>query len=251
MTYKPQKFKDIQEVDPLADSVQLKYDGWWTQIVFHNGSYETYSKTNRLIDQGGIFPSCPNCVFIAEYLYGTQWSQTPERKGTYLIFDLVEYEGADLSDLPYNERITAAKRIRPSLPSSKFSVVGTYPLEMTSHLWTNEVLTDNYEGLVFRRSSDPYSVKLSRWKPRYYKTLRATDFVEGAGKHAGRLGAIIATGTDGNEDNSQRVGGGFSDTEREEIWADQEKFRGQWFEAVGRRVFDSGSLRHPNFVDWK
>lgn len=250
MSYKPQSFKDVTSTPPTADSVQLKYDGWWSRIVFSGGLYRTYSKTDRLVDEGGPFASVSNCILIGEYLFGTQWSQDPQRKGRYAVFDLVEYEGADLRQHPYHIRLGAAKQICTTL-TRQFFPVPTLPISQRDRLWRTEIETDNYEGLVYRNSEDLYSVKLARQKPRIQKLLRAVVFYPGEGKHAGRLGAIGAIDIGDSDGRIQRVGGGFSDEQRTEIWNHQLNYQGQQFLAEGRKLFDSGSLRHPNFVEWQ
>jgi ATP-dependent DNA ligase len=47
------------------------------------------------------------------------------------------------------------------------------------------------------------------------------------------------------------VGGGFTDTQRREIWDNQDLYLGKPFEVEARARFESGSLRHPNFVRWR
>lgn len=250
MNYKPQTFGDVTSTPPTADSVQLKYDGWWSRVVFSGGFYKTYSKTDRLVDEGGPFNSVNNCILIAEYLFGTQWAQDPQWKGRYAVFDLVEYEHGDLTAQPYHVRLGAAKQLITSL-GRQFFAVPTLPIAQRDRIWRTEVETDRYEGLVYRESQAPYSTKLYRQKPRVTKFLRAVDFVEGQGKHEGRLGAILAVDTDDDSGPVQKVGGGFSDEVRQEIWDNQAAYRGRWFEAEGRKLFESGSLRHPNFTHWR
>ena len=67
---------------------------------------------------------------------------------------------------------------------------------------------------------------------------------EGTGRHAGRLGAVKI------EFNgvAVKVGSGFSDEEREQVWNDQESFVGRIIEVRYQEVTPDGSLRFPTFV---
>ena len=68
-------------------------------------------------------------------------------------------------------------------------------------------------------------------------------FVEGTGKHEGKLGSVIVT-FDGVQ---VQVGSGFSDELRGQIWADQQSFLGRTVEIRYQEVTPDGSLRFPTF----
>jgi DNA ligase-1 len=74
----------------------------------------------------------------------------------------------------------------------------------------------------------------------------------GKGKHKGRMGAIVC-GLYVRRKLVRKisVGGGFTDELREEIWKRCEDYIGRVIEVRGWQVFDSGSLRHPQFVRFR
>lgn len=94
-----------------------------------------------------------------------------------------------------------------------------------------------HEGLVLRQGD--------RWlkvKPEETHDVTITGFVEGRGKHSGRLGYVETSRGD--------VGSGFTDTEREILWADAKAglLVGQVIEVSCQEITSSGQFRHPSFV---
>lgn len=114
-----------------------------------------------------------------------------------------------------------------------------------------QFVAQGYEGGMAKDLDAPYAfvrspfwLKLKPWKDMELTVIGAE---EGVGKHAGRLGALICTTDDGVE---ARCGGGFSDAQRDAIWA-------QWLEdageVIGTRIevtvqdSDVSATRHCNF----
>ena len=94
-----------------------------------------------------------------------------------------------------------------------------------------------HEGLVLRRAD--------RWikvKPGETYDVAITGYMEGRGKHRGRLGYVTTEW--GN------VGSGFTDREREILWAEARAGRlvGQVIEVNCMQFTPKGQFRHPFFV---
>jgi ATP-dependent DNA ligase len=94
-----------------------------------------------------------------------------------------------------------------------------------------------HEGLVLRQND--------RWikvKPSEGYDVAISGFVEGRGKHHGRLGHV-KTAMGG-------VGSGFSDAERESLWTEALAGRliGQVIEVSCLQITADGMFRHPVFV---
>jgi ATP-dependent DNA ligase len=94
-----------------------------------------------------------------------------------------------------------------------------------------------FEGLVLRQGDHWIKVK-----PSENHDVPITGFIEGRGKHAGRLG-IVHTSL-GN------VGSGFSDEERIQLWADAQAgtLIGQIIEIRFMERTSAGKFRHPTFI---
>jgi hypothetical protein len=94
-----------------------------------------------------------------------------------------------------------------------------------------------FEGLVLRQGG--------RWikvKPGETHDIAITGFVEGKGKHLGRLG-YVTTG-------KGAVGSGFTDAERQLLWTEAVANRliGQVVEVSCMEFTSNGRFRHPVFV---
>jgi ATP-dependent DNA ligase len=245
-----QDYKDSTRAEALAqgcDVCQLKYDGWWTRIEIKNGFVDFYSRTGRKFKSFCFADVELECILVGETMQGTQWSQDPTRVGRTFLFDIWKYDGVMLYGQEYVLRYRFLKLVMSRLPDS-FSLVDNYPMSQADELWTGLVQTGAYEGLVYRRRKDFVDVTLLREKNVITRDLKAIGFIEGEGKHAGRLGAIRGETPEGVLVD---VGGGFTDQQREEIWYLQDRLLGHYFEVEARAVFDSGSLRHPNFTRWR
>lgn len=94
-----------------------------------------------------------------------------------------------------------------------------------------------YEGLVLRQGDDWIKVK-----PHETHDVLICGFSEGTGKHRGRLGFVTTA--------RGAVGAGFTDNEREALWAEANAGRlvGQVIEVNCLQLTDHGNFRHPVFI---
>ena len=231
-----------------CDVVQLKYDGWWSLIETDANVMRFYSRTAR------EFKSIPTLnditsKMVGECMQGTQWSQEPGRLGRTFLFDIWNYSTHDLSNSTYRVRYNVLQTAALNLPDT-FTVVPNYFIDLAPPLWLTHVENEatGYEGIIFRKSTDPIASTIYRCKKVVTADLQIIGFYEGQGKYVGTLGGVNARTAD---DIRVDVGGGFSDELRNTIWQAQESYLGRWFEIKARAKFESGSYRHPNFVRWR
>jgi len=230
-----------------CDLVQLKYDGWWSRIEIAEGWVRFYSRTSRLFKELQLANTDLRCTLIGEHMQGTQWAQEPGRIGRTFLFDCWSWGDTTLAEVPYRDRYRVLRLAPSHLPES-FTVAPCFPMVRANEIWDNYVATSQYEGLVFRRSADDLGATVYRQKQIITDDLVCDGFIEGMGKFAGTLGAIRAH----TKDNVLiDVGGGFTDSQRREIWDNQDLYLGKTFEVEARARFESGSLRHPNFIKWR
>lgn len=114
---------------------------------------------------------------------------------------------------------------------------------------------EGWEGCVLHDVTAPYAckrstawVKVKRFLSSEFKVI---DFIAGRGKHTGRLGAILVEGLVGTRTMKTEVGTGFSDSEREDIWANQSKYLGKQVEIKYFESTKDGSLRFPSFIRFR
>ena len=115
-----------------------------------------------------------------------------------------------------------------------------------------KAIAAGYEGLVLKTPDHLYQEKRSidwqKMKEVQSADLRVVGFFEGKGKYEDSLGGIIVEHYTGVE---VKVGGGFSDADRDYIWKYQMKYNGAVAEVLYHEVTPDGSLRHPRFKMWR
>ena len=229
------------------DVLQLKYDGWWSRVEIRGGHGEIYSRTGRLVTTLQTTPSISG-TFVGEYLFGTQWSQREDRQGKIILFDVWRIDNQPLDTYTYRDRYGILRANVPLL-GQPFAAVANYPIISYMEVWKSQIETGEYEGVVFRRRLSPVDDIILRHKICVTEDVKIIGFVEGKeGKHLGRLGALLCQTRNGVEVS---VGGGLDDKAREDIWLNQSAYLGRWLTIKGLARFESGSIRHPNFLHWR
>ena len=122
--------------------------------------------------------------------------------------------------------------------------------------WLDAAIAGQQEGIMINIVNAPYEFKrtnsLLKVKKMSTLDLEIIGFEEGTGRLAGTLGAILVRYKNGN---TVKVGSGFSDRLRIEIWASRDEWLGniceiQYFEETTNA--DGGeSLRFPVFKDYR
>ena len=114
-------------------------------------------------------------------------------------------------------------------------------------------LNAGYEGVVVKPLEYEYVNKRSfDWmKLKAINTVdaRIVDIFEGTGKYSSSAGGVIIQMPD--SEVLVRVGSGFSDEQRDHIYADPDMFIGRMIEVKYHEVTPDGSLRHPRFYRWR
>ena len=123
-----------------------------------------------------------------------------------------------------------------------------------------EYIKQGYEGAMLRSGQTAYKWKrtddLLKVKLFLEEDFNVVGFNEGTGKHVGRLGAIRV---EGNLDGKRivcKVGSGYSDEERTDLWGKEEEYVGKKVEVkfqgiTDREVDGNWSLRFPVFNKFK
>lgn len=111
----------------------------------------------------------------------------------------------------------------------------------------DEYVSQGYEGAMVKCPEAPYrfgrGFEVMKLKAFHDVDLPIEGFIEGTGKHEGKLGSVIVT----HEGVEVQVGSGFSDELREQIWNDRDSFLGRVIECRYQEITPDGSLRFPTF----
>jgi DNA ligase-1 len=125
--------------------------------------------------------------------------------------------------------------------------------------YNKEMVKAGYEGIMIKDPDSKYECKRStawlKQKPFIEVSLAVTGYEEGTGRNEGRLGALICEGEDDGKTISVNCGSGFSDSDRDELWAGRDSLVGQVVEvradAVTQNQDGSYSLRFPRFKTFR
>ena len=178
--------------------------------------------------------------------------QAPELE--YSIFDAIDDGEAHM---PYVDRITKLNKIEYAFTDNMW-VVKVVPSLIAEDLGeVNEIYADymakGMEGVMVKDANAPYVEKRSfywmKMKEELSVDIPIVGFFEGQGKYKEMLGGVIAeipaTG------RQVRVGSGFTDSQRAEVWENQNDYLGMTAEIKYQYETHLGSLRHPVFKTWR
>lgn len=254
----------LETAHRVFDLCQPKYDGWFCIIRCYQGRMQLVVRSGVIQMEDAT--NWPDCILLGEWMHGTHWSQHPERIGKLFLFDIAQYENSVLISLPTDRRlqilykIILQKRNDEDWLSLLVRLVPTYKLpkenpdEMIKAIWKMEVEQNKFEGLVFRRSSDPISsdALIGRIKGVVEEDYVLMAVEEGGGRNANRTGALVGgLYINGMLQSVCSVGGGMKDWERDEFWQKKDELIGKVFKATGNEKFPSGALRHPQFAGFR
>lgn len=229
------------------DLIQPKYDGIWCKIQIEKGFCQIFSRTNQVKHHMHLGLDISG-VMLGEYMYGSQWSQDPALKGKVFLFDTLELNGVDFRDRNYAERYTLTKNLAGMTPAKDFLLSSLFKIDDFEYTWMTLVEENDYEGLIFRKSTDGFSSVCGRKKQVVTDDLLVMEFQEEIDIHGQpkeTLGALLCVRDSTSE--LMPIGSGFTKEERQHIWNNQPDFIGKVVEVEGKKRFDSGKLRHPVF----
>ena len=130
------------------------------------------------------------------------------------------------------------------------------------HRYANDMVNSGFEGIMIKDINSPYECKRNtfwmKWKPTHTYDLKVVALEEGTGRNKGRLGALVCDGVDDGKHITVNVGSGFSDSDRDTLWADHVEMDcvvGKTAEvlcdAITQNQDGTYSLRFPRFVRFR
>jgi len=117
-----------------------------------------------------------------------------------------------------------------------------------------------YEGVMIKDPNAPYECKRTHsWlkaKPFIEVTLKVVAVEEGTGRNEGRLGAVIVEGEDDGYNYHLNCGSGFTDSQRDQFWAERDNLIDSLVEIradarTQSQDSDTYSLRFPRFKTFR
>jgi ATP-dependent DNA ligase len=252
-TYKPEEF-------PLDeyDSCELKLDGWFCCLVLDGNSWELYSRSSRLIDEGELPTSVGRSVMYGEFLYGTEWSKDrPTMYNKIFLFDAEMLDGESLSEVPSEGVRVLIEDFISNCDLSRIrsgvEFVQRYEMAEAPRLWEEKVLKEKYEGLVFKNSWACWGDGFGRMKAAASMDYVCIGFEESDSDSYQGWGVRSIIGGLYKKGELVRVCkvSGLTNDWRKEFYDNPDKYIGRVFEAVGKKISKKGALRHPDFARWR
>jgi len=185
------------------------------------------------------------------------------------VFDVIPLSDfrAGFWNAPLSKRVQTLEAMRPiidSMPNVELlphlmvdldTAAGKDQLER----YAKDQVNAGFEGIMIKDMTAPYECKRNtswmKWKPVITVDLEVIGVEEGTGRNKGRLGALVCSGFDDGKEISVNVGSGFSDGDRDSLWADRNLVVGRTVEilcdVITQNQDGTYSLRFPRFVRFR
>jgi DNA ligase-1 len=255
---------------PLKIRIEPKLDGIRLVSIVKEGACEMFSRGGKVITNfdstiGNELRSLPDGVYDGEVMDDdfTSLMRQVHRKEdanvskSYLaLFDFIpleEWSSRD-SKISLSER---RMRLEAHVQGKSFQYIRLVEhLEIDRgrevlDLYHKKYVDLGFEGAMVKNPKLPYcfgrSDAVIKVKSFDEADLKVTGFKEGTGKHEGILGAILVD----HNGIEVKVGSGFDEETRAEVWANKDKYLGMIAEVRYQEITPDGSLRFPTFVCWR
>ena len=245
--------------------VEPKLDGIRCFAIVENGKAQLFARSGKLISNfdstigvalGDLGDGCYDGELMGEdfvsLMRQAYRKDNVEVENTYLsLFDylpLEEWRSGEVVMTTTDRYTELKRRVRGD---SYINVVDRHevPAEIESIMSLHHTFVQaGYEGAMVKTVDAPYrfgrSYDVMKVKEFHDVDLPIIGLEEGTGRHTGKLGAVKIN----YNGVIVKVGSGFSDDEREQVWNNQASFIGRIIEIRYQEVTPDGSLRFPTFV---
>ena len=279
-------FEHPEKIEGLEFAVTEKIDGGRIIAIKDNGRVEFYTRAGKLYEglvdlEKELLEKFPDCVLDGEitifnnkgvpsklaYKQAMKLTRSdgPKTGLKMLVFDCMSVEEfrSQKCTHTWSERRETVEYIFNNTNAVYFELLpvlyrGTDTSVITKFL--NEAVAKQQEGIMLSVCSAMYEFTRT-WALQKVKKMNDVDlavigFEGGSGRLTNTLGALLVRY---KNNNVVRVGSGFSDEQRREIWENQSKYLGvictvQYFETSTATTGPSAgqeSLRFPVFRDFR
>jgi len=182
-------------------------------------------------------------------------NSTPE--ACFFIYDI-----PSMPDQPFEIRYEGLKTLAKDYQMSD-SILNPTTITLVKHTHVpslealhnqfQKVLAAGFEGLMLKDPQHTYkpgkrTYDWMKMKNILEEDVVITGFFEGQGKYEGQLGGVLVKRKNGK---TCKVGGGFSDQERADIWNNQDKYIGRIIEVHYHEDTPDGDFRHARKKHWR
>ena len=241
-----------------------KYDGRWGILMHEEGSPKItlYSRRNQVQTtyEDPVLETYPAFDMHGEFIFGTNFAKNSNKENKVILFDMTRCGGC-LKDEPLSRRratmLTMLDRFKIDKLPFPFQAVrpitdfiDIYDRDSICSLEHYVTNPDLYEGIVIKDLSGKWGDTWYRIKPVFEMDYVIMGFNQSdAPKYKGRMVSSVKAGLyiSGKLSHVCNVSG-LNDKQRTHMYQFPNAYLGNVFTATGKSLFDSGALRHPNFL---
>lgn len=251
VNYEPGQFPTTS----VFDVVELKYDGWWGQLVIEGDRWKLFSRTGQRKQKGTLSRQYGKSIIHGEYCYGTQWAKNqPQVYNKIAVHHAEIIDGQPMTEVSHHTVRKILGRFLKELEGEEIVnglfLIDQWPIAEVEDVWA---MYPDFEGLVFKNADAPWGAGYGRMKRDASMDYICMGFEKSeAERNKGWGVAAIIGGLYENGELVQKCKmGGMNDADRRDMYLRGARYVGRVFEANGKKVMKSGALRHPNFVRWR
>lgn len=185
------------------------------------------------------------------------------------VFDIIPFDdwGRGYWNAQLHKRVAILEKLRPvfdEMPNVELLPHIDVDLDSAEgqsqfKRYANDMVLHGFEGIMIKDINSPYECKRNtfwmKWKPTITVDLQVVDVEQGTGRNSDRLGALVCEGVDDGKQIRVNVGSGFSDTDRDDYWANRDSVVGRNVEilcdVITQNQDGTYSLRFPRFVRFR
>jgi ATP-dependent DNA ligase len=206
-----------------------------------------------ILDGELYIPGEPFDVISGIVRGGKKYDIAKKQRLQFHIFAILSIETREW--LSTQEMIDTIPGVIPSDQSivvgNPYTLIENTPTSIQAQNQFNKDSGLSNEGTILRHPDIAYfegrSNDLLKVKNFEKSTFICTGFFKGTGKYSQSLGKISVQSDILGVPVAARVGTGFSDAERLEIWNNQSNYRGRQLEVIHLGLTKANSVRHPVF----
>jgi len=167
-----------------------------------------------------------------------------------VVFNVLRYKGRDVSEKPYSEKLKILKEITTAVPQLKLPPLAQTPEQKRSLL--DAIKSGKHElsreGVVIYDTTQSTPIKS---KLREDFDVHVRGIFPGEGRHKDKAAGGFTYSFAPTGPITGRVGGGFNDSIRKDMWKNQDKYIGQVARVFAQEQLPSGALRMPILKDFR
>lgn len=200
--------------------------------------------------EGKAIPSSRTGGMLNASVLKSREKQQEEGKLDHVVFDIVRFKGKNVEDLPYSEKFKLLEQVHAEIPEIKLPPLARTTQEKEE--LTNKIQLGEFgstdEGVIVYKLNDP---KPLRSKIKNDFDVYVTGIFPGTGKYANNAAGGFEYSMHKGGPKVGRVGSGFTDAERRDMWENPQDYVGRVAKVVTERQYHTGSLRIPIFKEWR